>query len=270
MQIDRGLMAGVFLGEQRRMQTVEVCTVAVERVRIPRQPNDIGGILAVPEVEGTFPAIVVIPTVRGLDEWMETVTQRLAGGGFVALAVGIFDHPGVPENPLERPGAQPDAEILGDLDAAYNMLRSHPRVGDHPICSWGYCIGGRFALLWPTYRPELAGTAAFHGFPTNDTSNPNTPTEAAGRVVELKVPVIGSFGEADKLVPMSAVERYRSELEKHGKDFEINTYPGADHGWTNPRMPSYDQSAAEDCWTKAVRFLTRRIAAKEQATAGSR
>src|SRR3954469_20746264 len=81
------------------VERVEDLAVAVERVRIPRQPTDISGLLAVPEVDGTFPGIVVIPTVRGLDEFMERVTERLAGGGFVALAVGIFDHPGVPEDP---------------------------------------------------------------------------------------------------------------------------------------------------------------------------
>ena len=238
-----------------------------QRVRIPQQPTEIGGLLAVPEVDGTFPGIVVIPTVRGLDEFIEGVVDRLASEGFVALATGIFDHPGVPEDPFKRPGAQPDEQILGDLEAAYRMLRADRRVGSQPICTWGYCIGGRFSLLWPTYQQELAAGAAFHGFPVNDTSNPNTPVEAAGRVAELKVPVIGCFGEADKLVPMAAVERYRSELTKHGKDFEIHTYPGADHGWTNAKAPAYVESAAEDCWRKAVQFLTRRIAARQAAGA---
>jgi len=237
--------------------------MAAQSVSIPRQPKSIGGLLAVPEVEGSFPGIVVIPTVRGLDEFMTYVVERLAGEGFVALAVNIFDHPGVPEDPFKRPGAQPDDEILGDLDAAYDFLRKDARVGSHPISAWGYCIGGRFALHWPNFKSDLAGGAAFHGFPTNDTSNPNTPTEPAGRVAELTVPVIGNFGEADRLVPMSEVERYRAELEKHGKDFEINTYPGADHGWTNPKMPAYVKDAAEDCWRKSVQFLTKRIAARE-------
>ena len=241
--------------------------MAAQSVRIPRQPKDIGGLLAVPEVDGTFPGIVVIPTIRGLDEFITYVTERLANEGFVALAVNIFEHPGVPEDPFKRPGAQPDDEILGDLDAAYEMLRKHPKVGSRAICAWGYCIGGRFSLHWPTFRSDLAAGAAFHGFPTNDTSNPNTPTEPAGRCAILQVPVIGNFGEEDKLVPMSEVERYRSELQKHGRDFEINTYPGAVHGWTNPKGPAYLESAAEDCWRRSVQFLTRKIAAKEQAAA---
>ncbi len=236
-----------------------------QEVRVPREQGSIGGMLAMPEVEGTFPGIVMIPTVRGLDPFAQYVVERLASDGFVALGVNIFDHPGVPENPFERPGAQPDDEILQDLDAAFSMLKGHPSVQGDAISAWGYCIGGRFALLWPTYQPNLAAGAAFHGFPVNDTGNPNTPTDAAGRCGQLSVPVIGCFGEADRLVPMSAVERYRSELERAGKDFEIHTYAGADHGWTNPKLEPYRQEAAEDCWDKARKFITKRIAARQAA-----
>jgi carboxymethylenebutenolidase len=239
--------------------------MAVQQMRIPREGGDIGGLLAVPEVEGTFPGVVVIPSVRGLDPFMEYVVERLAGDGFVALAVGIFDHPGVPEEPLKRPGSQPDERTFQDLDAAFSMLKSHESVQGHAISAWGYCIGGRFALLWPTYQPNLVAGAAFHGFPVNDTSNPNTPTEAAGRVDRLTVPVIGCFGELDRLVPISAVERYRTELERAGRDFEIHAYPGADHGWTNPKGEAYREDAAEDCWDKARKFITKRIAARQEA-----
>lgn len=244
--------------------------MAAEAVRIPREPASIGGLLAVPEVEGRFPAVVVIPTIRGLDAFAREVVERLAGEGFVALAVNIFDHPGVPEDIFKRPGAQPDTEILGDLDAAFAMLQKDPRVIPEAICAWGYCIGGRFSLLWPTYRSELAAAAAFHGFPTNDTSNPNTPTEPAGRVDQLQVPVIAHFGEADHLVPMSEVERYRSELEKHGRDYELYIYPGRDHGWTGRSNPSYHEGDAELAWRRSIQFLTRRIAARLKVAATGR
>jgi carboxymethylenebutenolidase len=236
--------------------------MAAQEIRIPREGGDIGGLLATPGVDGSFPGIVVVPTVRGLDGFAKYAVERLASDGFVALAVDIFDHPGVPSDPMQRSGAQPDERVLGDLEAGLAYLRKHAQVGDQPIGTWGYCAGGRFSLLWPTYQPGLVAAAAFHGFPTNDTSNPNTPTEAAGRVAELTVPVIACFGEADTLVPMSAVERYRAELEKAGKDHEIYTYTACKHGYTNPAGDNYVQDAAEDSWDRARKFLTRRVAAK--------
>ncbi len=87
----------------------------------------------------------MIPTIRALDEFARDVIERLAVENFVALAVNFFDHPGVPEDIFKRPGAQPDDQVLGDLNAALAMLRQHPLVGDQPVFAWGYCLGGRFA-----------------------------------------------------------------------------------------------------------------------------
>ncbi len=234
--------------------------MALEEIRIPREGGDIGGLLAAPSGNGPFPGIVLIPTVRAFDDFVRYAVGRLAGDGWVTLGVNIFDHPGVPEDPFKRPGAQPDEQILTDLNAGLNLLKNNPLVKGQPIFAWGYCIGGRFSLLWPTYQKEIAGAAAFHGFPTNDTSNPNTPTEPAGRMAQLTVPVIGCFGEADRLVPMKEVERYRSELSQHKKNFEIHTYPGTDHGFTNPKGSAYKQEFAEDAWKRATDFLRRSAA----------
>ena len=189
--------------------------------------------MALPAGQGPFPAVIVIPTIRALDEFAKDVVERLATENFVALAVNFFDHPGVPEDIFKRPGAQPDEQVLGDLNAALAMMRQHPLVGDQPVFAWGYCLGGRFAMLWPTFQSQLAGAASFHGFPTNDTRNPNTPTQPLDRVKFLRAPVIAFFGEADRLVPLKDVDAYRNALTAHKKDFEVHTYPGADHGWTN-------------------------------------
>jgi carboxymethylenebutenolidase len=231
--------------------------MGVEKTRIARPGGEVGGILSVPRGAGPFPGVVVIPWIKALDEFTQYVVERLADDGFVALGVNIFDHPGVPEDPFQRPYAQPDPQIFEDLDGALNLLKNHPLIKGQPVFAWGYCLGGRFSLLWPTYQKGIAATAAFHGFPVNDTKNPNTPTDPLGRVEHLTCPVIAFFGEADRLVPIAQVEQYRNELKKHGKNFEVHTYPGADHGWTNPKMPAYKKEASDDCWRRAVEFLRR-------------
>lgn len=244
--------------------------MAIENVRIPSGVSTIGGLLALPHGRGLFPGVIMIPTIRALDEFARDVIERLAAENFVALAVNFFDHPGVPEDIFKRPGAQPDDQVLGDLNAAFAMLRQHPLVGDQPIFAWGYCLGGRFALLWPTFQHELAGAASFHGFPSNDTKNPNTPTQPVERVPFLRTPVIAFFGEADRLVPLKDVDAYRNALAAHKKDFEVHTYPGADHGWTNAKGPAYRQEAAEDCWRRSLEFLRRRATERaDRPAAGS-
>src|SRR5262249_26273526 len=199
----------------------------IQSLRIPSGASTIGGFLAFPPGQGPFSAVIMVPTIRALDEFARDVVERLANENFVALAVNFLDHSGIPDDIFKRPGAQPDDQVLGDLNAGLAFLRQHPLVGNQPIFAWGYCLGGRFAILWPTFQHELAGAASFHGFPTNDTKNPNMPTQPLDRVPFLRTPLIAFFGEADHLVPLKDVDEYRRELTKHEKVFEVHTYPGA-------------------------------------------
>src|SRR6266478_3738461 len=114
----------------------------LEKVRMPCGASGSSSLRAVPRGGGPFPAVIVISTVSAVDEFAADVVERLAAENFVALGVDIFDHPGVPEDPFKRPGAQADDQILGDLNAALAMLRQHPLVGDQPTFAWGYCLGG--------------------------------------------------------------------------------------------------------------------------------
>lgn len=244
--------------------------MATESVRIPSGPSTIAALLALPEGPGPFPGVIVIPTIRALDDFVSDVAEKLATENFVALVVNFLDHPGIPDDIFKRPGAQPDDQALGDLNAALDWLRRYPLVGDQPVFAWGYCLGGRFAMLWPTFQNELAGVAAFHGFPTNDTKNPNTPTQPLDRVQFLSTPVIAFFGEADRLVPLKVVDDYRRALQQHGKVFEIFTYSGTDHGWTNAKSPAYCKDAAEDCWRRSLEFLRRHSSHRADTKAASR
>src|SRR5947207_14487326 len=104
--------------------------MAIEHVRIPSGSSTVGGLLALPSGEGPFPGVIMIPTIRALDEFARDVVERLATDNFVALAVNFFDHPGVPEDIFKRPGAKPDDQVLRDLNAALTMLPQSPRLGD--------------------------------------------------------------------------------------------------------------------------------------------
>ena len=63
--------------------------MAIENVRIPRGANTIGGLSASPRGQGPFPGVIMIPTIRALDEFARDVVGRLAAENFVALAVNI-------------------------------------------------------------------------------------------------------------------------------------------------------------------------------------
>src|SRR5579862_4950350 len=109
--------------------------MAIQNVRIPlADGGSIRGILSEPAGSGLAPAVVFLGSIRGIDtEFAPNTLERLAGEGFVALGPDLFDHPDAPENPRERPNAQPDPEILGDMEGSLRFLNDHPRSAGQPV-----------------------------------------------------------------------------------------------------------------------------------------
>lgn len=50
-----------------------------------------GSYLAVPDGEGPFPGVVVVHEAYGLNDNIKDVCRRLAGEGFVAMGVDLFE-----------------------------------------------------------------------------------------------------------------------------------------------------------------------------------
>jgi carboxymethylenebutenolidase len=76
-------------------------------------------------------------------------------------------------------------------------------------------------------------------------------------IAKVNCPVLGIFGEADHIISVDDVRRFRDSLERHGKSFTINIYRDAPHGWLNDTMPGrYRKAEAEAGWAAQQRFLT--------------
>jgi carboxymethylenebutenolidase len=74
----------------------------------------------------------------------------------------------------------------------------------------------------------------------------------------IECPILGVFGEADHLISLDDVRRFRNSLERHDKTFTIKVFAGAPHGWLNDTMPGrYRREAAEAAWALQLSFLRR-------------
>jgi dienelactone hydrolase len=56
-------------------------------------------------------------------------------------------------------------------------------------------------------------------------------------LARVNCPVLGIFGEADHIISVEDVTRFRNALEKAKKDYHIRIYRDAPHGWLNDTMP---------------------------------
>jgi carboxymethylenebutenolidase len=226
----------------------------------PRQPVDVSrvqyadgvtGYLARPRAGGdSRPAVLVIHEWWGLNENIEAMTRRLAGEGYVALAVDLYD--GVVAT--DREGAMTamrgvdEARALANLRAAHEFLET--RHGATAIGVIGWCFGGGWSLnTGISLGEEIAATVIYYGRLTTDRD----------RLGQLASPVLGLFGSEDGGIPMASVHAFEEALRQVGKDASIHVYQGADHAFANPSGERYDAEAAEDAWQKTVAFLAEHL-----------
>ena len=195
-----------------------------------------------------LPAIIVIHEWWGLNDNVRAMADRLAGEGYIVLAVDLFSG-GIAATPEEArllmlsvvEDPDPASE---NIRQAYEFVRSTggaPRIG-----SLGWCFGGGWSLNTAMLFPEdLDAAVIYYGQVTDDEE----------RLRPINVPILGLFGAADQGIPVDSVQQFEAALERLRKNFEIHIYPGAGHAFANPTGRNYDAEAAEDAWQKTLEFL---------------
>lgn len=223
-------------------------------VRYASGDERVEGYLVTPAGTGPFPAVVVIHEWWGLNEQVKGEARRLAAEGYVALAVDLYrgrvtaDR----EEAHELARGLPDDRARRDLVAAFDYLAGRREVRADRIGSIGWCMGGGFSLALAVAQPRLAASVIYYGRLVTD----------EGTLQQIRAPVLGLFGEADRGIPVASVRAFEGSMQKLGKVIEVHVYPGAGHAFANAESRSYQPAAAEDAGAKTVAFLARHLKAK--------
>ena len=106
------------------------------------------GYLASPPGIGPWPAVVMIHEIFGLDEVMRGHADRLAGFGYLTLAVDLFSAGSTARCLVATMTAmmRGRGRAFADISAAHDYLAGSPECTGK-IGVIGFCIGGGFALL---------------------------------------------------------------------------------------------------------------------------
>jgi len=89
-------------------------------------------------------------------------------------------------------------------------------------------------------------------------ANELRPTPADQLVTGCASPVLGIFGEADHIISIDDVLKFRGCLEQSKKSYHVRIYHDAPHGWLNDTMPGrYRKEAAKDAWNLMMSFLKK-------------
>jgi len=220
--------------------------------------------LAKPASGGPYPGVIVIMEAFGLNDNIRSITDRFAAEGFVALAPDIyFRQPNNVVGYNDLPNAMrlmqsvKDDEVTGDIQAAVNHLKGLPEVKPK-FGITGYCMGGKIAFLTACRVPEIGASAPFYG---GGLVTPGAGGKAPIDYVDgLKAPVLAFFGGKDAFIPMDQVEKFKSALQKAGKQAEVIVYADADHGFMCDERPVFHPAHAKEAWEKTVALFKKNLA----------
>jgi carboxymethylenebutenolidase len=232
-----------------------------ETIELPSGGGRMAAWLAAPSGAAPRAAVIVGMEAFGLVPGFRREVERIASMGYLALAPDLY-HRQAPDNTAsydELPKAialmrkLSDAEALDDLRAALAHLRARPELAAAPIGVTGFCMGGRLAFLAACELPgELAACAPFYGGGIG---------ALLDRADRIRCPLHFFFGERDFFIPTEEVQRIDERLRALGKDYAIELYAGAVHGFcAEERRDSYHAEAAADAWAKLEAFFAKRLA----------
>lgn len=211
-----------------------------------------------PERKTRGPAIVLMYHRGGIDKFTKFIIERLVGVGYVVAAPEI-SHRAPQDIPVsERKAFLKDTEVLADIRATLDYLKSRPDVAADQIAIMGHCMGGRVALLAAGSLPELRAAIVYYGGSVEKSWGENQGPTPMERLRNIRCPVIGFFGNKDVHPSPEIVNQIDAEMTKHNVAHDFNRYPDVGHGFQNPaRDTPEERHAAEDSWNKTAAFLRK-------------
>lgn len=234
--------------------------ITTEKISIPvSDGNTMGGYLARPSADGTYPAVIVYMEIFGVNAHIRDVTERVAREGYVALAPDYFHRtgPGVEYEYTEEGMGQGMAllgqlkadEMVDDAKATLQALRARGEVNADKIGCMGFCIGGHMTYL-TACETDVSCAASFYGGGIAAPEGPGGAVSTIGRTAKIKGKILCLFGDKDGFIPSDQVESIQAALADGGVNHETVVYPGADHGFFCDARDGFQQDAAVDAWKR--------------------
>lgn len=209
---------------------------------------DVKGYLARPAAGEPRAGILVIHEWWGLNDNVKSMARQLAGEGYVALAVDLYE--GKVAETREDAGrlARGSRDNPGrgqqNMQQAWQFLKEGQGLEKVGVIGWRF--GGGWSLQTALMIGDgIDGAVIYYGRVVTDRD----------ALEPLASPILGIFGSEDEGIPVATVREFQTTLDLLGKPASIHIYQGADHAFANPSGTRYNEDAAKDAWSKTLTFF---------------
>jgi len=239
-------------------------TPLAQNVTFTSGNSRLSGYIARPTDSGPSPGVIVIHEAYGLNDNIRDISRRLAGEGYIALAVDLFSGRnrafcmfkvmgGLLLNPLNNEGTR-------YLKAALTFLGEQEGVDVSRLGAIGFCMGGGFALVTSTRGFDAA--SANYGLVPRD----------AEQALAGACPIVASYGARD-LSMRGAAAKLERTLSRLHVEHDVKEYPNAGHSFLNdepngplPLRPLLkilhigpEPESAKDAWARIESFFAEHL-----------
>jgi carboxymethylenebutenolidase len=234
-------------------------------IALPTRDGSVPAYRAYPEKGTALPVVLVVQEIFGVHEHIKDVCRRLARLGYFAITVELYARQGDVSKMSEPPeifskvvNHVPDSQVMSDLDAAVVHARDSGVCDASRLAVTGFCWGGRITWTYCVHNPAVRAGVAWYGRLVAPAFAPLQPAYPVDLAANLRVPVLGLYGEADAGIPVEHVEKMRAALAAAGNTTsEIVLYKDAPHAFYADYRPSYRREAAEDGWQRMQAWFKR-------------
>ena len=223
--------------------------------------SELRGVLAVPEGDGPWPAVVMVHEIFGIDEAMRAQITRLASAGYVVLMPDLFSRGGARKclTATFKALTNGEGQAFDDVESAKLMLAARSDTTDK-VGVIGFCMGGGFALL-----------LASRGYDASSVNYGMLPKDLDA-VLAGACPIIGSYGAKDGQLK-GAATKLEVALTKANVAHDIKEYADAGHAFMNPHQaggPVFgtllritgakpNPASAADAWQRIEMFFAEHL-----------
>ena len=211
----------------------------------------------VAQPEGTpKAAIVVLQEIFGVNSHIQSVTDRFAAQGYLAIAPATFERvkTGVELGYTDADmtagfglksavDALPGLGVMLDIQAAINYAA---QTSGGKVGIIGFCWGGLLTWRAACTLSGLSAAAPYYG-------GGMTSEEEIARTPQC--PVMAHFGDQDHWIPLEGVTAFA----KVHPEVEVHVY-AANHGFNCDQRGSFNEAAAQLARERTLAFFAAKLA----------
>lgn len=194
-------------------------------------------------ISGKRPAILMIHAREGMSETTRRHAETWVKLGYVIFVADIFGFgQGVLPKTVPEMAAQTGIYTSNrDLSrarvaAAHEAMKKQPEIDASKIAILGFCFGGDISTEFVAAGAPMLANITIHG--SFRDREPGWAKDLKGRILIL-------HGAEDRGYPLPTVMKVIDELRAQKKEFLLEVYSGAEHGFSSPKNQDEERAMAQ-------------------------